>query len=496
MDADPVAVRREAARARRQLSEPLILAVVLVAVAAGTALVVHPIAGAVVAVGALAYVVVMVAPPDPEPQTAGVAVTRDEQPELWAEVEAAAAAAGAPVPDVLVIADAVQARLVHRTSGRGRRVKERRLEVGLPGLSMFTREELRVVLLGVLSRDTDLCIPHGAVLMRAATASERVLGTPGGGLIHDLRLRHARAVFDACEPVRAGPILASDSRAAGLVGRTQLEGALRKAHVGGTALNRFLEEYVLPILSAGRRPVNLYDGLRSYGADLSRDSLFEELHIDATTTSARWNPGEPSLGLRVTRVSASAGGDTATDDRDASALISGRTALEVELSRQVADHLMPGTELSPVDWAGVVEATTRIQLARAGRLAAVARAFEPGAPRAGGLRHVLRLLCSGQRSGVATGLAPELISLPDDERDAASVELLAEDPDSSVVSALIALVACRWQMSWGGAPRLVGPDGAVVDLDEWVNGAVANEVPAAVFIEWLGQVGVPLDAAA
>ncbi len=117
-------------------------------------------------------------------------------------------------------------------------------------------------------------------------------------------------------------------------------------------------------------------------------------------------------------------------------------------------------------------------------------------PRAGGLRHVLRLLCSGQRSGVATGLAPELVGLPDDEREAASVELLAAYLRASVGSVLAVHAGCRWQMSWGGPPRLVGPDGAVVDIDEWVDGAVMNEVPAAVFIDWLSQVGIPFDAAA
>ncbi len=140
------------------------MAAVLTGIAVATAVVVHLVVGVVIAVAAAAYVVVMVAPRDPEPDLAGVIVDRSDQAELWAEVEAAATEVAAPIPDTLAIVDSVQARIVHRTSGRGRRVKERRLELGLPGLSMFTREELRVVLLAVLARETDLGIPHGPEL--------------------------------------------------------------------------------------------------------------------------------------------------------------------------------------------------------------------------------------------------------------------------------------------------------------------------------------------
>ncbi len=496
MEIDPGELEREARAVARQLRAPTFIACLLSVAAVGAALVVHSVVGAGVGALAVGYVALTCRLSDPEPVVTGIAVSRTDQPALWDEIDGVASLIGVAPPDEVVIGADVFAQLVHSTSRLGRKVRSRRLVFGLPVMALLTLDELRAVLISLLARDVESTIPRGPLLARSAAAAEAALAADQGGIGGSLRRRHLRTVHRQCAPFREAQTLIGDSRAADVVGRTQLDGALRRAHVGHSAYERFAHDYLMELVSVGVRPANLYEGLRHFGSDPVRDSWFEELHVGSTSASMRWNAGEPTIAVRLLRNSATHGDEKVPDRRGASALLAGREPLERALTELLMAELVPGVKLRQVLWEEADVALATLNRSRAGRLGLAAAALEPAAPRSGGLAHVIRLAVTSQREGLASMLAPELADIDDDDRPAVVGDLLATYLRASLGSALSEHARCSWVLSWSGAAVLRAPDGTPVDIDEWVSGIVSQQVSPRVVTDWLVAVGVPLEAVA
>lgn len=184
------------------------------------------------------------------PESHAVAVTPEEQPELWEQVRAAAEATGERPPDELYLIAEVNAGVAEHSRLLGLLPGRRRMLLGLPMLAGLTVPRLRAVLAHEFghysNRDTRL----GGVTMRGRAA---VLHTVeafrrGGGLrlqylIGSLYVGYARMFLRTSQPVARQQELAADQVAARHAGRDAMAAALRIIPVLTAAHTHYLETY-------------------------------------------------------------------------------------------------------------------------------------------------------------------------------------------------------------------------------------------------------------
>lgn len=494
MDSDDAAVRQAARRARRLLLAPV--AALLVAVAAGIALgvLVHPAGVGLALVGLIGLGARWrIQPADPSPDTGGLVLEPDAEPALWDEVRDLADRLGVEPPDEIVLAAGVTADLRHRTRGLGRIVASRHLVLGLPLFGMLTLDELRATIAWLLARDAELGVPDGPELCRVAVAGQAVLGRGPTGPFAEVRGRRLAAVVESAVVVRSAQIVAADGRAVELYGRTVVDGALRRMHLGEAAFDAFLNEYVVPLWSVGAYPTDMYEGLRRFGSADGRDEQFEALRLSTMLSDRPRNAGEPAVSTRIRLLQSAPGDDRIPDLGESVGLVTGRAEAEPALAAVLADEAFPGVEPLATTWAESPALVEVLERARAARLAAVAHEQDTVAVRAGGLAHVVRWVAA-HPDQVAAGLAPELATLPEDGRDEVVTGVVRAYLRAAMGSALIDHAACHWALDWNGPHRLVGPDGREVNLDDWVDGVMGAHVGPRLVTDWLDRVGVPVSA--
>jgi Zn-dependent protease with chaperone function len=183
------------------------------------------------------------------PASRAVAVTPEEQPELWEQVCAAAEATGERPPDELYLIAAVNAGVSEHSRLLGLLPGRRRMLLGLPLLAGLTVPRLRAVLAHEFghysNRDTRL----GGVTMRGRAAvlhtveAFRKGGTRLQYLIGSLYVGYARMFLRTSQPVARQQELAADLVAARHAGRDATAAALRILPVLAAAHIHYLETY-------------------------------------------------------------------------------------------------------------------------------------------------------------------------------------------------------------------------------------------------------------
>jgi hypothetical protein len=335
-----------------------------------------------------------------------------EQPELFASLRAVAARAGVELPERVVLLCDVNASIEPGEPGA--------LGLGLGLLSIHTVSELGAAIAHELG--------HGARPRGAAGYALRVLR---GLAEHLARRRELRA----------------DEAAIRAVGRDVHLSALERAARGAALFEAFVQDEVAPILRAGRRPDNVYDGFRAYVAELSEAA--GEGGLPAP-------PGRshPSLDERLEHARGLPDDEGAPprDDRPARSLLANAERLERELSASVAAALVPGARLAPVGWLDVADVVWAPRLAEEGRVLALQLATASGcAPTAtGALAALVRGLEAGEDEALARAVEPALAAIPELHRPGGADGVLAR--------ALGALLGCallergwRWRSEVGRA---------------------------------------------
>ncbi|MHA6762372.1 M48 family metallopeptidase [Streptacidiphilus sp. PAMC 29251] len=183
------------------------------------------------------------------PASHAVAVTPEEQPELWDQVRAAAEATGERPPDELYLFGEVNAGVSENSRLLGLLPGRRRMVLGLPLLAGLTVPRLRAVLAHEFghysNRDTRL----GAVTMRGRAAVLHTVeafgksGTRLSHLIGSLYVAYARMFLRTSQPVARQQELAADQVAARHGGRDAMAAALRIIPVLSAAHDHYLETY-------------------------------------------------------------------------------------------------------------------------------------------------------------------------------------------------------------------------------------------------------------
>ncbi|GAA2830229.1 M48 family metallopeptidase [Kitasatospora paracochleata] len=178
-----------------------------------------------------------------------VAVTPQDQPELWELVRAAAEVTGERPPDELLLVADVNAGVAERSRLLGLIPGRRRMLLGLPLLAGLTVPHLRAVLAHEFGHFGNGDTRLGGIAMRGRTAVLHTVeafdrgGTRYHVAVGRLYAAYARMFLNASQSVARCQELAADRVAARHAGRDATAAALRAVPVLGAAHSHYLDTY-------------------------------------------------------------------------------------------------------------------------------------------------------------------------------------------------------------------------------------------------------------
>ncbi|RPE41171.1 Zn-dependent protease with chaperone function [Streptomyces sp. Ag109_O5-1] len=194
------------------------------------------------------------------PMPHAVAVTPQDQPELWEQIQIAAEATGQRPPDELYLVAEVNAGVAEQSRLLGLLHGRRRMLLGLPLLTGLTVPQLRAVLAHEFGHYGNLGTRLGGVTMRGR---EAVLHTvevfqKGSTRLHyaigALYVGYARMFLRTSQSMARHQELAADQMAARHAGRDATAAALRMLPVLTGAYTHYLETYTAMGRSLGALP--------------------------------------------------------------------------------------------------------------------------------------------------------------------------------------------------------------------------------------------------
>ncbi len=280
----------------------------------------------------------------------GPRLTREAQPELFAEIDAVARAAGLAAPDDVYLVPDVNAWVAQRGGALGlggRRV----MGLGLPLLQALRVDAFRAVLAHEFGHyhggDTRL----GPLLYRTRAAIERTVAglAAQGGWLQKPFLLYGRLFLRLTHGISRAQEVAADALAARLFGPRALARGLRAVSASGAPFYAYWQNEVAPCLGNGVRPP-LAEGFAAYlrapeASTVARDALRDAL---AETEADRFDT-HPALRERLRALPQPAAAPApVVDARPALALLRDPRALEQELLAT-----MFGAEaraLEPIAW--------------------------------------------------------------------------------------------------------------------------------------------------
>ncbi|MFC8435261.1 M48 family metalloprotease [Streptomyces sp. NPDC057253] len=189
-----------------------------------------------------------------------VAVTPEDQPELWEQVRAAAEVTGQRPPDELYLVAEVNAGVTEQSRLLGLLQGRRRMFLGLPLLAGLTVPQLRAVLAHEFGHYGNLDTRLGGVTMRGREALMHTVEAfqEGSTQLHHaigaLYVGYARMFLRTTQSVARHQELAADRMAARYAGREVTAAALHTLPVLDGAYTHYLETYAAIGSSLGVLP--------------------------------------------------------------------------------------------------------------------------------------------------------------------------------------------------------------------------------------------------
>ncbi|MYS22680.1 Zn-dependent protease with chaperone function [Streptomyces sp. DvalAA-14] len=194
------------------------------------------------------------------PAPHAVAVTPQEQPELWEEVRAAAEATGEPAPDELYLTAEVNAGVAEQSRLLGLLPGRRRMLLGLPLLAGLSVPRLRAVLAHEFGHYSNLDTRLGGLTMRGRQAVLHTVKVFSQGttrmhhVIGALYVGYARMFLRTSQSMARHQELAADQVAARHAGRDATAGALGALPVLDAAYAHYWETYAEMGIALGALP--------------------------------------------------------------------------------------------------------------------------------------------------------------------------------------------------------------------------------------------------
>lgn len=227
----------------------------------------------------------------------GLAVGRDEEPELWRTVEELAQRVKTAPPDEIRLVAEVNAAVSEDTRFLGLSSSRRRMYIGLPLLQTLTVDEARAVLGHELGHYSGAHTRLGAPVYRGRVALiATVQGLGNHPFIRRLFLAYTKLYLRISQAVSRRQELEADAFAVAIAGPAAMANALTKVRDTAHAWHLFTESYLSMAGIAGNRPASVFGGFRALVGDPVRQAELARLAEQ---------PEETSLTTR-TRASASA----------------------------------------------------------------------------------------------------------------------------------------------------------------------------------------------
>ncbi|SDZ21461.1 Zn-dependent protease with chaperone function [Micromonospora pattaloongensis] len=387
----------------------------------------------------------------PEPN--GLPLPRTTAPYLWAMVDHLAAVVGTRPPDEIYLVPDVNAAVEERSKLMGLIAGRRYMYIGMPLLQAFTVAQLRSVLAHELGHYSGRHTRLAGVTYRGRMALERTISHIGSGNVAGWIFRgYGRLYVMVHNAVSRRQELEADLASVQVAGRDAAASALRESKALSAAFAFYLNRYVGPGLEAGYAPADLFAG---FGELLrARADEIAELRTDQPDGEQSVWDTHPPLGIRLAAITAAPESAVPVDNRPAWVLIPAPDRAGIALQQRIlnAEKLT----VLPWDQFTAAAASARLQENMDGLLRTVSRAVNQPVPHVGA---VLDHIAAGRLDDIAAPIFPEAT-----RRE--SRKLFAKPLTALLSLAAVRSGAARWQHSWTGATRLVGPDGTELDLSD------------------------------
>lgn len=413
----------------------------------------------------------------------GLAVGREQEPELWRTVEELAQRVKTAPPDEIRLVGEVNAAVAEDTRFLGLVASRRRMYIGLPLLQTLTVDEMRAVLGHELGHYSGAHTRLGAPVYRGRVALiAAVQGLANHPFVQRLFSYYAKLYLRVSQAVSRRQELEADSFAVAIAGRAAMAGALTKIHGTAQAWELFMERYMGMAGLAGNRPASVFAGFRALMGDPVRQA--ELAKIAEQPEEASPYDSHPSLAERLAAIELLPEPAHVPDPRPATALLMDASvaAQAVEQSFWTQEAL---TTLRPVSWEDLVAyGMYAMRNEEALRDLAVAgqRVMGAGVPY---LDAAFEALARGQQAA----LEAELRGLGWNT----SEKLLAGVVGQALEATLIQHGQARWTLSWSGPARLLFEDGEEVLVADYAAQVVADPSGVPGMRSWLAGLGVKPD---
>ncbi|MFJ8044415.1 M48 family metalloprotease [Kitasatospora sp. NPDC096147] len=441
----------------------------------------------------------------------GLAVSRAEQPELWARVDRLAGLTGVRGPAELRITPGVNASVREDTKLLGLLPGRRHLEIGAPLLAGLTEDELDAVLAHEFGHYSNRDVKLAALTMAGRSAITHTVDslnlraerrrenrqaeyaaddavriakgkkphelTAGGGVDRALARvfgLYAKLYFRVSEAVSRRQEYAADRTAAAIAGRDATAAALRRIPLLEAAEGFYLRRYATIGWEAGLLPPpgQVYGGFTELLADPDRRAELARLGLELPEQHQDPYDSHPPIALRVAAVEAlPEDGRAAGGGRGALALL---REPELLLAALETVSLVPEAAAKRrVEWDELIQETSlaRCRQDCAVTAAALTAMGLPGTP-------------EGALTALETGRGWELAGrLPRDGRTTAATGLGARELARPVLRAHLAELTvlalaeaglAHWELSWAEGSVLRLPEGWSEEFGPALDAAVAD----------------------
>ncbi len=417
----------------------------------------------------------------PVDESAGLLLSPEGQPRLWAEVRAIAQTVGTRAPDEIRLAPVVNASVAEESRLLGLVGGRRVLIVGAPLLMGLTSQQLRSVLAHELGHFSHRHTALAPIAYRGQVTLGQIVGRLGQesltGLVFraygGLYLRLTRSVSRRQE-------LEADGWSHRIAGRSASAQAMREIPALDALWMHFLDEYAFRI--EGVRPDDLLGGFGNLLVSPQRQREMAEIRRDLPEGPSSPYDTHPSLATRVAFFESLPDDGISDDQTSAVDLLEEPVAVLTRLETE----MFASSPLEPRAWSWIAE-NAGVQRARE-NAAVLVRATREVGMGAADLRQALVSLGRGDgRRLVGPYMAPEASA---EEVDSAARVLVR----SAVAAALVEHCGARFALDWDATNALVGADGHAIDVAGLVDGTTNGET-AQLLIQALTEEGVPMSFA-
>jgi Zn-dependent protease with chaperone function len=385
-------------------------------------------------------------------------------------------------PDEITLVPEINAAVSEDTRVLGMLPGRRYMVIGLPLLAGLNLAELRSVLMHELGHYGGGHTRLRAVSYRGAETLARTVSRLDPGPARWFLTGYAWLYAVLSRSANRAQELQADAYSVDVVGKATAISALRKIATMGLFWDSFAQRF-LALPGMAQRTPDILLGFRSFLAHPQQQQIVAEIEqrVLDTEPSSLFDT-HPTIRRRIAAIEALPDKATQADRSPAWTVLTnaGQVIPAAEAELYITRELGPHTS-----WEEIVQLAGAADAARGAELLAKA-AHDSGAAPSGTLGEILQALESGEAQRIVSPLLPGALSA--ERMREVLTELLAD----VIVSALITQGRAHHELNWGGAWRLIGPDGEL-KVAELVRPAVRNPALVPAFVQDMTAMGVPMD---